>query len=246
MSCTDVRDRLPDHLLETLAEPEDQAVRRHLRGCAACRADLTALEDGLETFSRAAHHSVPPPELETRVLTAIEEEWTDTTTADVVALDRAARRRRRTPGVWLVAAAAVLALVVSVGWGIGQMRRADRAVAGAASYSRLLGVLGGTEFRVGALQGTDGHDMSGSVLLYDSVWGRSWGAVFVAAPGSSDTLTATLSGPDGGQLAFPAIRIEQGEGDGWLVTRADIRAYDRLTVRDAAGTVVATAQISAA
>ena len=145
-----------------------------------------------------------------------------------------------------MAAAAVVALVVSLGWGVGQAHRADRAVAGAASYARLLDTLGGTEFRVGELRGAAGHDVRGSVLLYDSVWDRSWGVVFVEAQGSSGTLTATLTGADGQELAFASIQIEDGEGTGWLVTRADVRAFDRLTVRDASGSVVASAQIAAA
>jgi hypothetical protein len=42
------------------------------------------------------------------------------------------------------------------------------------------------------------------------------------------------------------IEIVDGEGDGWLVTPVDIRAFDRLTVRDASGAVVASAQIASA
>ena len=245
MSCTQVRDQLLDHLLTTLPETEESRVRRHLRGCAACRAELARLGEGLSLFSQATHQSVPPPELEARVLAALDEEWREATSAAQAVPDRPTERRRP-PGAWLVAAAAVVALVVSLGWGVGQAHRADRAVAGAASYARLLDTLGGTEFRVGELRGAAGHDVRGSVLLYDSVWDRSWGVVFVEAQGSSGTLTATLTGADGQELSFASIQIEDGEGIGWLVTRADVRAFDRLTVRDASGSVVASAQIAAA
>jgi hypothetical protein len=136
--------------------------------------------------------------------------------------------------------------VVSLGWGLGQARRADRAVAGASSYSRLLAILGGREFRVGELRGTPGQDVSGSVVLYDSVWDRSWAAVFIQAPDTTGTLAPTLSGADGQELSFRVIEIVDGEGDGWLVTPVDIRAFDRLTVRDASGAVVASAQIASA
>jgi hypothetical protein len=246
VNCAEVREQLPDLLLETLTDVEGARVRRHLRGCAACRGELAALEDGLSLFSQATHHSVPPPELETRVLTAIEEEWRETETDEEFVSAGPADHRRRVPGAWLVAAAAVLVLVASVGWGVGQARRADRAVAGAASYSRLLATLGGREFRVGQLQGTPGHDVGGSLIVYDSVWGRSWAAVFVRAPGSSGPMMATLTGSGGEELSFDPIRIADGEGDGWLVTRADVRAFDRLTVRDASGVVIASAQIASA
>jgi hypothetical protein len=244
VNCAEVREQLPDHLLGTLTDVEGAPVRRHLRGCAACRAELSALEDGLSLFSQAAHHSVPPPELETRVITAIEEEWRDAETEQDLVSAGPAERRRRVPGAWLVAAAAVFALVVSLGWGAGLARRADRAAADAASYSRLLATLGGREFRVGGLHGTPGYDVSGSLIVYDSVLGRSWAAVFVRAPGSSGPMTATLTGSGGQELSFDPIRITDGEGNGWLVTRADVRAFDRLTVRDASGVAVASAQIA--
>jgi predicted anti-sigma-YlaC factor YlaD len=245
VNCDEVREQLSDHLLATLPETKDARVRRHLRGCGACRTELGALEEGLSLFSQAAHHSVPPPELETRVLAAIEEEWRETAPDARVAHDRPVGIRRRF-GAWAVAAAMVLAVAVSLGWGVGQAHRADRAEVGAASYSRLLDTLGGREFRVGELQGTTGHDVSGSIILYDSVWDRSWAAVFIRAPGSSGTLAATLTGPDGRELSFDPIRTVDGEGDGWLVTSEDVRRFDRLTVRDASGAVVASAQIASA
>jgi len=241
VNCAEVRDQLSDHLLATLPETEDARVRRHLRGCAACRGELDALEEGLALFSEAAHRSTPPPELEGRVLGALDEEWREASD-DVGPVAAVTEGRPRRPA-WLVAEAAVVALVASIGWGVGQAHRADRAVAGAASYARLLSTLGGREFRVGALHGTRGHDVGGSVLLYDSVWGRSWAAVFIQAPDSSGTVIATLSGRSGEELTFPSVWLEDGEGDAWLVTREDVTAFDRLTIRDASGSAVASAQI---
>jgi len=107
-------------------------------------------------------------------------------------------------------------------------------------------VLGGTEFRVGAVRGVDGHDVRGSVLLYESVWGRSWGAVFLRAPQTADELSATLTGPGGFSLPFEALWTKDGETDGWLVTDADLGSVDLLTIRDASGRTIATARISSA
>ena len=244
MNCDEVREQLSDHLLATMPEAQDARVRRHLRGCAACRTERGALEEGLSLFSQAAHHSVPPPELETRVLAAIEEEWREAVPDTRAVPDRPVGIHRCFSGAWAVAAALVLAVVVLLGWGVGQAHRADRAEVGASSYSRLLATLGGREFRVGELRGTTGHDVSGSVILYDSEWDRSWAAIFIRFPGSSGTLTATLTGLGGQELSFDSIRTVDDEGDGWLVTRADVRGFDRLTVRDASGAVVASAQIA--
>jgi hypothetical protein len=237
VSCDEVRERLPDHVLAMTPEPEDLEVRRHLRGCAGCRAELAALREGVEIFSVAVPPTEPPTELRDRVLGTLEEEWRDARTPSA---------RSRFRASWLVAAAASLLLVVSVAWGLGQARRADRVQAGAASYERLLSTLGGTEFRVGPVRGVGGHDVRGSVLLYESVWGRSWGAVFLRAPQTADELTATLTGPGGFSLPFEALWTKDGETDGWLVTDADLGSVDRLTIRDASGRTIATARISAA
>ena len=37
MTCDEVRELLPEHLLGALEGPEDLEVRRHLRGCSTCR-----------------------------------------------------------------------------------------------------------------------------------------------------------------------------------------------------------------
>lgn len=234
MTCAEVRELLPDHVLQIGTDLQAAEVRRHLRGCAACRADLAALQEGLEIFSAAVPRTDPPDDLRDRVMTTLDEEWRETP---------APSRRSRFTASWLVAAAASLLLVTSVVWGVGHARRADRAEIGAASYSRLLSTLGGTEFRVGALHGVEGEDAKGSVLLYDSVWGRSWAAVFVKTSRPADELSATLTGPDGYSLPFERLWGEGGEADGWLVTEDDLRSVDRLTLRDADGTTIATAQI---
>ncbi|MGZ4132829.1 MAG: zf-HC2 domain-containing protein, partial [Actinomycetota bacterium] len=63
MTCDEVRELLPEHLLGTLEGPEDLEVRRHLRACAGCRRELGALADGIDSFARAAHDRQPPDEL---------------------------------------------------------------------------------------------------------------------------------------------------------------------------------------
>ena len=47
MTCDEVRELLPEHLLGTLEGPEDLEVRRHLRGCASCRDERMKLEEGV-------------------------------------------------------------------------------------------------------------------------------------------------------------------------------------------------------
>ena len=85
----------------TLEGPEDLEVRRHLRGCAGCRTDMTALSEGVVWFAHAAHdRSRRPDELHDRVMTTLDQEWGD------------APAERSDPGRmrWIGRAAAVVAI----------------------------------------------------------------------------------------------------------------------------------------
>lgn len=241
MTCDEVRELLPEHLLGTLDGPEDLEVRRHLRGCAGCRTEVTMLSEGVEWFARAAHDRTPPPELHDRVMTTLEQEWRD---ADAQRPD--ARRAR-----WVGRAAAVVAIAAALGWGLTQTHRASVASADAESYRRVLATLGGQEFRIGTLDSHVAHPFEGSVVLYDSHQGQSWGVVLVRAPGVSGTATVTLSTSDGSGAGstIDAGRLEfQPDGDAatWLVTSSDLTPFDHLTITAEDGTVLATAEIELA
>lgn len=65
-------DELGAYLVGGLDSDEASAVRRHLEGCADCRAELNAL-DGINELMEAAALTVPPPPgLQDRVLAAVE------------------------------------------------------------------------------------------------------------------------------------------------------------------------------
>jgi anti-sigma factor RsiW len=242
VTCDETRELLPEHLLGTLDGPEDLEVRRHLRGCAGCRAELTGLSDGVDWFARAAHDRTPPPELHDRVVTTLEQEWRGADTERPVV--RSAR--------WIGRAAAVVAIAATLGWGLSQAHRANVAAADAESYRNVLNTLGGKEFRVGTLDSRVAHPFEGSVVLYDSHQGQSWGIVLVRAPGVSGTATVTLSktGASGaGRTTIDAGKLQfQPDGDAatWLVTSSDLTAFDRITITAEDGTVLATADIELA
>jgi hypothetical protein len=240
VTCDEVRELLPEHLLGTLDGPEDLEVRRHLRGCAGCRTDMAGLSQGVEWFARAAHDRQPPPELRERVMTTLEQEWADARTHPA--------ETRRSP--WLARAAALMAIVAALGWGLSQTQRANVSAEDAASYRTVLATLGGKEFRVGTLDPKIAHPFEGSVVLYDSHQGQSWGIVLVRAPGVSGTATVTLSTGDGtDDTTIDAGRLEfQPDGDAatWLVTSSDLTPYDHLTITADDGAVLATAEIAPA
>ena len=245
MTCDEVRELLPEHLLSSLDEVTDADVRRHLRGCAACRDERMKLEEGVAALSRAVHDQDPPDELRERVLSALGEEWKDAERAPV-APPAPARSRSRT--VWTAVAAAIAVVLVagSLTWGSAQAHKAQLASANAGSYQDLLSFLGGKEFRVGTINPSPGSTVHGQVLLYDGDahhgW-SSWGLVLVKAPGFDGQATATLLGPNGDIYTWPPIRFHDGQGAAWIVTPEDMTAYDRLTITSSDGSVVASASI---
>jgi predicted anti-sigma-YlaC factor YlaD len=236
-TCEEIRERLAEQVLGTLDELDDLSVRRHLRGCAGCRRESVALGEGLATFSRAAHDLAPPPELKQRVISALAQEW-----EDVPVIERRPRMR-----VWLPAAAAVVAMVASLTWGLSQHRQATVAAANSSSYVRLLQTLGGTEFRVGTLHRSTSRPAEGSVVVYESSHDQSWVLVFLRAPGLVGQVTATLTAGDGRSVAlWPMTLAADGAGSTWLVTATNLSSFDKLTVTAPDGSVLGTAQITTA
>jgi hypothetical protein len=249
MTCDQTQELLPEYLLGTLDDVADAGVRRHLRGCAACRQERIALEDGLATLAHATHDQEPPDELRDRVLGTLADEWREPVSPVASAPTAAPIRPPRRRSALLAVAAALVALVVagSVAFGAGQAHRANLATADAGSYQNLLATLGGKEFRIGELHGSGG--LSGQVLLYDGDptggW-TSWGLVLVRGDVPTGS-TATLVSPDGRTIELPPLHGgEYGTSSTWLVTGHSITSFDELTLTGPDGKVLATAKIQTA
>lgn len=228
MSHDELRALLAEHLLGTLPAAEDARVRRHLRGCGACRRELAALAEGLSTFARAAHEVRPPDDLRDRVLAVLEEEWAE-----------APGPRGRRPSL---AVAVLVALLAAAGVAVGVRGelRADRYEAAAASYQRFLQALGGESVRVGTLHPVGDRALRGSFVLYDSKVGQSWALVLVRAPGMEGRARATLWTEDRRRIDLHPLEFDAGgEAATWLVTSWDLRAFDRLSITSPTGELLA-------
>jgi len=241
MTCDEVRELLPEHLLGILDAQQGVAIERHLRGCAACRHELALLEEGLAALARATHDEEPPAELRDRVLSSLQEERRDEPHAAIPA-----PRRSRVIVFGIAASVALLVAIGSIAWGTSQARRADRLLADAGSYRNLLDTLGGEDFHIGTVQPTGNEEIGGQVLLYEGDraggW-SSWGVLFVRAPGRTGAATATLLSSDGHAMELPELEFEDGEAAVWIVVTEDLAGYDRLTITDADGSLLATASI---
>jgi predicted anti-sigma-YlaC factor YlaD len=222
--CEEVREHLADHLLGNLEETVDAAVRRHLRGCGGCRAELAALSEGVATLALAAHDVEPPEELRGRLLAVLEEEWGE-------AANRHAGRR---PRIARVAVAAAFAATLA--WAGVATVQAVRSHTDASKYEAFLGVLGGEDVRVGELRATGSQDLQGSVVIYDSSVGQSWVLVLCRAPGWEGTANVTMVADGERTIDLHPLEFGSGgEASTWLVTATNLEAYDRVNVWDESG-----------
>jgi len=240
VSCEEIRDRLPDHLLGQA----DPGVARHLRGCAGCRAELAGLDEGIAALTFAAPEFDPPPELQGRVLSAIAQEWNEPSrqpASEPVAVE--SRRAPRRPAPWLAFAAAVAILAGSLGWGVSQSRRATANATAAASYTRFLSTLGGKSVREGELVPSGSQSFQGSAVIYDSMEKQSWVLILGRAPGYQGEADITVSSPTS-TMSIPSLEF-QANGDAYsvFVTPKDLSSYDRVTISAPNGSVIASGTI---
>jgi anti-sigma factor RsiW len=232
-TCEDVRPLLADHALGSLEPADDDVVRRHLRGCAACRRELEALREGAGVFASSLGRAAPAG-LRERVLEVLDAEWVDH--------DRARRPERRLGGL---AAAAAIALVLVTGVvAIVQTSRAGGAADDAAAYRSVLATLGGTGFRVGTLERAGSTPVEGSVVAYESSHDQSFVVVFVRTPRLDGPGTLLVTRADGTDWTPGRIEFD-GDGDAavWWVTDRSIATMTGLTVRAPDGSVLATASL---
>lgn len=247
MTCEQVRDLLPEHLLGSLDGDADARVEHHLRGCTDCRAEQLRLEDGVATLAYATHETAPPEELRDRVLGVLDDEWhaADEEPAGTTVVPM----RRRATTVWLAVAAALILIAGSFAFAVSQRQHAMRVSADAASYQSLLSTLGGKEFRLGQLQTSNDTGVSGKVILYDGDptqgW-NSWGIVLAHGPANLTDAEAVLMGPNGESMQLPPLKFSDGEASTWLVTHEDLTRYDELVITSPSGNVLASARIAEA
>jgi len=232
-TCEDVRPHLPDFVLGAGAETDELGVRRHLRGCGACRRELDALEDGLRVFGSTLERPVPSG-LHDRVITVLSEEWAE---------EKTTRGRVPAPRGWRIVVAASISLAaLAATFGLIQLERAREEAKDAASFRTVLATLGGTGFKVGTLQPATHTPVAGSVVAYESSHDQSFVVVFVRTPHLIGRGSLLVSRSDGTTWDPGPIEFE-GDGDAavWWVTDRSIDSMSGLTIRAPDGSTLATA-----
>ncbi len=239
MTCEDARAQLPDLVLGSLEEGDELDLRRHLRGCTACRRELDALREGLGVFASTLQRPAPP-ELHDRVMDVLSEEWKET--------GEPARSRGHAPTGWRIALAASLALAFAAGtFGLIQLGRARDATRDATSFRTVLATLGGSGFKVGSLEASSDRPVEGSVVAYESSNDQSFVVVFVRTPELAGDGSLLVSKSDGTTWNPGPIEFD-GDGDAavWWVTDRSIATMTGLSVSAPDGSPLASAALRTA
>ena len=204
--------------LESSAAPDDIALKEHLEGCPACRADLDgwvrihaaladALPDGESDARGVVEPLEPPPSLRARVLSAVRAEAPGQPAALAPVPMATARPRRWSPlastrTAWLGLAAALVVLVVGAGVLLEQAGRLSNAQEEARGLGDAIAavdrVLAEPQHRAVALKAPDGTS-AGSIS-----WTRHDLVV----------LTSALQAPKPGEVYRCWL---DNDGQGWAI-----------------------------
>ena len=203
MTCEEVRDLLPEHLLGSLDDTSDARVRKHLRGCADAARSACAW--------RMASRPCPTPPM-----SRIRPRSCADTCSMSCPRSGTSRATTRTPASapaahgsawrWLAVAAAIILVTVSLSWGVSQSRRAAglQADAGAIKHCWTRSAARSSVW-ASCSRRTD-RPLKGTVVLYDGEPGKdwnSWGIVMANAPDFSGEAHVRLRAERG--LAADAI-----------------------------------------
>jgi len=249
VTCTETRDRLPEHVLGVTRGRDRRDVERHLTWCAACRKEFDELARAASVLPYALEPADPPEELE---------DWVVATVTRAARARRPAARRGRAIAGALLAAAITIA---SLGWGIAMAHRADRTRAAALAqqqqqlqafreFARLFQSNGG-----GLL--VDPRNTLALGTLYPSVKTGGGVAITLTSPTLEDFAFVVVNGlpdPTEGSLPYQVVLTNQngkelvvgklskldGNGGAQIFQDfpLDLGGYTDVTVRDAAGKTV--------
>jgi hypothetical protein len=143
---------------------------------------------------------------------------------------------------WAAAFVAVVVVSGSLTTAVVATGRASDWHAEASKYEAFLGALGGSNVRTGKLNSPGAPSFQGTLVLYDSTKGQSWGLVLVHAPGFQGEAQVTLHSSTHTIEMRPLAFEASGDASTWLVTGADLRSFNAVTIQQhgsllASGTV---------
>jgi hypothetical protein len=240
--CTEVRDRLPDHVMSALREDEEREVDRHLEWCAGCRKELAELEEGVAAVGLALEPIAPPEELAEKVVERVSE-----------AAGARARERRRFRIVTAIAVVTTFVAIAALGYAAavsGRFERYRTETAAAQDLADQLGNLlrtfGGQQILGARLSPTEGQVGGGQAIVYLSDEDAADWVLVIAGglPKKEGPYFASLVHGSGVEVPVgPMFRAKQGQVSVYRFFNQDLTSFKRVVVTDDLGRVVLTGLI---
>jgi hypothetical protein len=237
MSCAEIKDLLPDHVVGSLSAMDSRRVDRHLTRCTRCREERMALEEAMTTVALALPPVDPPPNLGERIA------------ARVVA---SAGRSGSSRGVRALAAATMAAVLVAVGalgWAMAERGQNDLArreqVQNVRQLTKALEAVGARPYRADLLPARQERKGFGSVAIYSATRVNDFILVGVVLPDdNAPPYTVKAMDPNGRVLSRGTLsKTNNGDWVFYESTQANLSRAISVSVMDRSGRAVMVGSI---
>ena len=214
LTCAEADDLAPAAALDALDAGDEAALRAHLAACPETHPAFATFALTAASLAELAEPVVPPPIVKTRLLAAVAEDLAGRDAAAVEttpAVDRPGRmwrpstapvdldteRARRRPVLgWVLAAAAVIAIVALAGTSLFLQARLDTAEQLAVQLRDAIGAAGQPGAQVATVTGTDAQPGAGGFVVlpadgrdtWSSTAWRRWRPARSTRPGRSSAM----------------------------------------------------------
>ena len=237
MSCAEVKDLLPDHVVGSLSTMDARRVDRHLARCAKCREERTALEEAMAAVALALPPVDPPPNLGERIA------------ARVTANARKPVSSTRVRALAAATMAAVLVAVGALGWAMAERGQVDvvrrQQVENVRQLTKALEAVGARPYRADLLPARQERKGFGSVAIYSATRVNDFILVGVVLPDdNAPPYTVKAMDPNGRVLSRGTLsKTNNGDWVFYESTQANLSRAISVSVMDRSGRAVMVGSI---
>ena len=237
MSCGEVKDLLPDHIVGSLSAMDARRVDRHLARCARCREERTALEEAMTAVALALSPLDPPPNLGERIA------------ARVAASTGKPGSPTRVRALAAATMAAVLVAVGALGWAMAERGQVNvvrrQQVQNVRQLTKALEAVGARPYRADLLPARQERKGFGSVAIYSATRVNDFILVGVVLPDDdAPPYTVKAMDPKGRVLSRGTLsKTNNGDWVFYESTQANLSRAISVSVMDRSGRAVMVGSI---
>jgi hypothetical protein len=238
MSCAEIRDLLPDHVVGSLSAMDARRVDRHVSRCVGCRDERTALEEAMTVVALSLPPVDPPPNLGERIVARV--------------ATASGGRPGSSRGVRALAAATMAAVLVAVGalgWAVAERGQNDlvrrEQVQNVRKLTKALEAVGARPYRADLLPARQERKGFGSVAIYSATRVNDFILVGVVLPDdNAPPYTVKAMDPKGKALSRGTLsKTNNGDWVFYESTQANLSRAISVSVMDRSGRAVMVGSI---